>query len=154
MLKLLVSKKFKIIIEKTCRKSGSRECGGVLFAENKKENLFEIVEITADIKAGHFAVFVRQLKNTIFYLKYFFKKYGHNYKKYNYIGEWHSHPQFDLIPSNQDNSTMFEIVMDGNVGANFAVLIIVKLQSERLMAQGWAYYPNKIRYDCAVELTE
>jgi proteasome lid subunit RPN8/RPN11 len=38
---------------------------------------------------------------------------GHDFSRYNYLGEWHSHPRFGLYPSADDVSaknTVMEIV--------------------------------------------
>jgi hypothetical protein len=63
------------------------------------------------------------------FLADFFAKTGNDYKRFNYIGEWHSHPAFEPLPSGPDLATMYDIVEDPDVGINFAVLIIARLKS-------------------------
>ena len=109
------------------KKSGSREIGGILMGEHLSEGVFRVKEITIQEHGGTYFSFIRQLKNILNPLKHFFHKTGYNYKKYNYLGEWHSHPEFTPEPSNRDSETMWEIVEDPEVGANFVVLMIVKL---------------------------
>jgi len=62
-----------------------------------------------------------------------FERTGADYKRFNYLGEWHSHPSFLPVPSETDLETMQSIVEDPQVGANFLVLMIVKLQGRREM---------------------
>ena len=109
------------------KKAGRNETGGILMGEHIAENQFRIMEITAQYGGGAFAFFMRSLKDIIEPLNAFFRKTGFKYRRYNYIGEWHSHPSFKPIPSEADILSMFEIVCDKNVGAKFAVLLIVRL---------------------------
>jgi hypothetical protein len=62
-------------------------------------------------------------------LRVFFRATKHQYTRYNYAGEWHSHHSFALAPSPRDHATMHEIVLDPTVGARFAVLLLVRLSS-------------------------
>jgi integrative and conjugative element protein (TIGR02256 family) len=66
-------------------------------------------------------------------LNRFFERTGSDYKRFNYLGEWHSHPSFLPVPSETDLETMQSIVEDPQVGANFLVLMIVKLHGRREM---------------------
>jgi hypothetical protein len=49
-----------------------------------------------------------------------------SHSRFNYLGEWHSHPSFSTIPSDKDIQTMQSIVEDPHVGANFLVLLVCK----------------------------
>jgi [CysO sulfur-carrier protein]-S-L-cysteine hydrolase len=71
---------------------------------------------------------VREPEHHREFLADFFARTGHDYLRYNYLGEWHSHPRFQPIPSPEDRATMLELVKNPLVGANFAVLIIVRLR--------------------------
>jgi Prokaryotic homologs of the JAB domain len=51
----------------------------------------------------------------------------HNFKRFNYLGEWHSHPSFLPEPSATDHKSMREMIEDPKLGANFVVLMVVKL---------------------------
>lgn len=115
------------------KKSGSREIGGILMGEHLSEGVFRVKELTIQKHGGTCFSFVRQLKNILNPLKHFFYETGYNYKKYNYLGEWHSHPEFSPEPSNRDSETMWEIVDDPEVGANFVVLMIVRLNKIELL---------------------
>lgn len=131
MIKIIIPKKIKNKMISELKKAGSREIGGVLLGEHLAENTFSIYDITIQSSGGSWISFMRKLpasfKKTI---NQFFQKTNFQYSKYNYLGEWHSHPSFELTPSSRDIQTMFEIVEDNNVGANFAILLIVKFDSE------------------------
>ena len=59
-------------------------------------------------------------------LQTFFERTGYRYRRFNYLGEWHSHPMFSTTPSDRDHATMVNIACHGNTGANFVVLMIVR----------------------------
>jgi hypothetical protein len=95
--------------------------------EHSSENTFVVRDITIQRHGGTLASFVRGARQVFGALRRFFTETGHNYKRYNYLGEWHSHPSFPPMPSSTDCNTMWSIVEDPEVGANFAVLMIVRL---------------------------
>ncbi len=74
----------------------------------------------------------------------FFCETGHQYDRFNYLGEWHSHPRFPVTPSAQDVESMVDLV-NGERGIDFAVLLIVRLQWWRKIS-GWSevamYFPG------------
>lgn len=105
-----------------------REVGGVLLAEHVGPNTFVVRDISVH-RRGAFAYFVRKVEEAIGVISSFFQSRNHDYSKFNYIGEWHSHPRFLPYPSPKDDDSMHEIVGDPKVGANFVVLLIVKLDS-------------------------
>lgn len=113
------------------RSARRREIGGLLFGEHVESDLFRVLEATVQTSGGTKVHFKRDPNVHKAALDAFFAKTGHNYVKYNYLGEWHSHPSFSTDPSTDDLDTMHRIVADPAVGANFAVLIIVKLTSAR-----------------------
>ena len=108
-------------------KAGDREIGGILMGEQVEPGLFRVVDITAQARAGSVSRFVRAVAEALRGLGEFFRRSHHDYRRFNYLGEWHSHPLFEPIPSTQDHSTMIDLVTDPEVGANFAVLVILKL---------------------------
>ena len=60
-------------------------------------------------------------------IEQFFERTGRDYERFNYLGEWHSHPSFEARPSGRDEQSMYDIINDRAVGAEFAVLLIVKI---------------------------
>ena len=109
-------------------KAGPHEIGGVLMGEHIDEAEFCIVDLTIQEQSGSVAFFIRLVADIVQPLKEFFKRTGYNYRKFNYLGEWHSHPSFPPVPSEKDIQSMQEIVTDSDTGANFAILLIVRLK--------------------------
>jgi integrative and conjugative element protein (TIGR02256 family) len=105
----------------------NREIGGVLVGEHVTNDLFRIVDISVQLSGGTAAHFVRDPEHHRAFLADFFVRTGRDYQRFNYLGEWHSHPRFAPLPSGEDFVTMLDLVADPEVGANFAVLIIARL---------------------------
>ena len=132
-------------------KAGSNEIGGILMGEHISYNEFRICEISI-AKGSSVSFFERMLSHAIKTLNAFYKKTMNNYTKYNYLGEWHSHPLFAPVPSIKDVKTMLEIVTDKSVGANFAVLLIMKLnQSKSIELTATCFTCNQEFFQCDVE---
>ncbi len=108
----------------------SSEIGGILMGEQLSPGNFKIVDITLQKHGGYFAKFVREAQDALKALRSFFSNRNFEYERFNYLGEWHSHPSFSTTPSDRDNLSMIEIICDKNTNANFAVLLIVKLISK------------------------
>jgi proteasome lid subunit RPN8/RPN11 len=108
--------------------AGPREIGGVLMGEQIEPGHFRIVETSIDAETGGSAHFVRSPAAHAEALDAFFQRTGNAYDRFNYLGEWHSHPTFDVTPSGQDAGSMLELV-HGERGIDFAVLLIVRLGS-------------------------
>ena len=124
-------------------KAGDREIGGILMGEHIAENVFRVKDLTIQRHSGSFATFLRLVQGFLKPLRRFFHTTDNNYIRFNYLGEWHSHPSFVLMPSNKDCETMRDIVDDPDVGANFVVLMIVKLsESRRLDGTMTIYQPG------------
>jgi hypothetical protein len=103
---------------------------------------FKVTKITVQ-KRGGLSSFIRIIEDAVGKLNVFFRQNNNNYSRFNYIGEWHSHPLFPPYPSSKDDNSMLEIVMDEAVGANFAVLVIVKLApNSGLIGTAHTYLPN------------
>lgn len=120
--------------------------------EHAGPNLFVIQEMTVQ-RRGAFASFVRRIEDAIGTLFAFFQETGHDYARFNYIGEWHSHPSFAPYPSRTDDLSMLQIVQDKSVGANFAALLIAKLGSEgELISTVHTYLPDGTRIQSNLRL--
>lgn len=115
------------VIAQELRKCGRRETGGLIFAEHIGGETFKIVEITTQQRHGTSVEFVRDQVEHKQQLDTFFERTGDDCTRFNYFGEWHSHPSFPPVPSGQDLRTMRSILEDPNVGVNFLVLMIVRL---------------------------
>jgi hypothetical protein len=153
MLTIHVLPEVHAAIRKACQRAGQREVGGMLFAEHRAKDEFIVVEATVG-KVGTLSSFLRKLTDGLSRLDSFFRRTRHDYARFNYLGEWHSHPAFTLHPSVTDDATMFQIVNDPATGARFAVSMIVKLADDRLTARGFAYFPCDVREDAIIVLAE
>jgi [CysO sulfur-carrier protein]-S-L-cysteine hydrolase len=124
--------------------AGRREIGGILMGEHVGPDTFRVRELTVQRKGGTFAAFVRIVSEVLAPLCAFFDATKHDYTRFNYLGEWHSHHSFALEPSGQDHMTMCDMVMDPQLGAHFVVLLLVKLNgSSQIEGNVIVYEPNK-----------
>jgi proteasome lid subunit RPN8/RPN11 len=103
-----------------------REIGGVLMGEQIERGHFRIIELTIDSRTGGEAHFVRSPEDHAAALYAFFERTGNEFDRFNYLGEWHSHPRFSVTPSVQDAASMVELVHCDR-GIEFAALLIVRL---------------------------
>jgi len=113
-------------VRRALRCAGRREIGGVIMAEQIEPGHFRIVDLSIDKETGGRAHFVRSPKAHREALDAFFERTGNEYSRFNYLGEWHSHPGFPVAPSTQDMSSMLKLVQ-GERSIDFAVLLIVRL---------------------------
>jgi integrative and conjugative element protein (TIGR02256 family) len=113
------------------RRAGRREIGGLLMGEHLGGEIFRVIDISVQHSGGSQSCFVRNPRDHQSQLQEFFARTGENYARFNYLGEWHSHPSYEPFPSATDLRTMQSIVEDPDVGVNFVVLIIAKLSSRK-----------------------
>ena len=126
-MQLILPRETREQIKTALREVGRREIGGILMAEHIGENTFRVQSVTIQRRGGSFATFLRVVEAFHGSLRKFFRQTEYNYVKFNYIGEWHSHPSFAPTPSETDHRTMLSIINDPQTGAFFVVLLIVKL---------------------------
>jgi proteasome lid subunit RPN8/RPN11 len=110
-----------------------REVGGIIVGEHVGTDTFRIVDVSFQKRGGTIAHFVRDPAHHKAFLDEFFGSTGKDYTRFNYLGEWHSHPAFEPLPSGEDFATMYDLVDDSSVGVNFAILIIARLKSWRML---------------------
>lgn len=132
-MRLLLPASIAQRLKRELRLAGTREIGGLLQGEHVHDDVFRIVDITVQRSGGSTACFIRDPHEHQAALKRFFDRTGANYTRFNYLGEWHSHPLFDPTPSETDLQTMQSLVSDASVGANFLVLVIAKLARSRTL---------------------
>lgn len=126
-MRVEISNRVREKLRKALRASGCREIGGVLMGEQIAPGHFKVVDLSIDSQTGGRAHFVRDPEAHAEALAAFFHETGHQYDRFNYLGEWHSHPRFSVNPSTQDVDSMIDLVQ-GERGIDFAVLLIVRLQ--------------------------
>jgi integrative and conjugative element protein (TIGR02256 family) len=110
------------------RKAHRREIGGMLFAEQLAPGKFRVIDFSLDPRSGSHAAFRRDPQIHQKTLDEFFSRTGRDFERFNYLGEWHSHPSFLVLPSCEDLSTMTDIVEDPRSAITFAVLLIARLR--------------------------
>ena len=129
-----------------------REIGGMLMAEQLAPGRFCVVDFSIDPVTGSHSEFRRDPEKHRQTLDDFFRRTGHDFGRFNYLGEWHSHPSFSVHPSQADISTMTDIVEDETSEITFAVLLIVRTRwrfwvdySLTVFARGQAPTVTRIR---------
>lgn len=142
-MQLILPREIRQQLETALKEAGRREIGGILMAEHVGENTFRVQSLTIQRRGGSIATFLRIVEAFLVPLRKFFWQTDYNYTRFNYIGEWHSHPSFIPEPSNTDHQTMFSIINDPQVGAYFVVLLIVKLDEDEIFdGTVTVYQPN------------
>jgi len=119
-------------------RAARREIGGMIMGEEIGDQQFRIVDFSVDARSGTSAQFLRDADQHDEALSAFFDSTGADYRRFNYLGEWHTHPSFDVHPSLQDVRSMQDLVDDSG-GVDFAVLFIARLR--------WCW-----RFECGAHL--
>jgi integrative and conjugative element protein (TIGR02256 family) len=105
--------------------AGRVEIGGILMAEQIEPGHFRLADFTIDGQRGGAAHFVRSVEHLQAALTDFFEQTGSDFGRFNYLGEWHSHPNHAPIPSREDVASMISLV-EGERDIPFALLLIVR----------------------------
>jgi proteasome lid subunit RPN8/RPN11 len=126
---LLLTPRILKRLRRELARAGSREIGGLLMGEHVREDVFRIADISVQRTGGSLGHFVRDPSCHAPQLQAFFSRTRGDFTRFNYLGEWHSHPLFDAVPSSIDIFTMQSLVESADVGANFLVLLVVKLNT-------------------------
>ena len=126
-MQILLPLEIKKRLTAELKRAGRREIGGLLLGEHIGGDTFKIVEITVQTELGTASHFERDPAAHQKQLDDFFARTRNNCSRFNYFGEWHSHPSFVPVPSSTDIQSMDSILNDSTVGVNFLVLLIVQL---------------------------
>ncbi len=126
-MELILTRAIQTELVRALKKGGAREIGGVRMGEQVEDAPFRVVRITVQAEGRGLAWFTRSLRVVVAPLRAFFKRTNHEYGRFNYLGEWHSHPMFTLTPSRTDGNTTQALVSDPSVNARFAALLLVRL---------------------------
>jgi integrative and conjugative element protein (TIGR02256 family) len=130
-MQLLVTRPVIKRLERELRRAGRREIGGLLMGEHVRDELFRLVELSVQRGGGTKACFIRRPQDHKAQLEKFFAQTGNDFTRFNYLGEWHSHPSFEPLPSDTDIRTMQSMVEAPDVGVNFLVLMVCRMASRR-----------------------
>lgn len=122
--------------------AGTKEIGGQLFGEQLAPSDFRITEVAIQARRGTFGRFMVDLVEAGRNALRFFDRTHHQYKRFNYIGEWHSHPSFEVKPSPRDVETMVKLVTDPAFKGSFASLMIVRLDGDNVSMGAWLFDPQ------------
>lgn len=127
--------------QKDLAKAGKREIGGVLFGEQIAEGDFRIIEATRQrFGGGTRDRFHRRGRPARKAIEALHDAHGGDAERFNYLGEWHSHPSAPAVPSIRDQVTMFQLLADQAGAVNFLVLLIVRVNSAQALEMGAAAY--------------
>lgn len=136
------------------KRARSREIGGILFGEQLDEGEFRVVEMTRQCFWGGTATtFRRRGRGARRAVLALHKKYGGDPQRFNYLGEWHSHPNDPVLPSPRDELTMYQLLADQRDAVNFLVLMILGLRGGFELEMGaTAYLSTGQKVPCEVEI--
>jgi|ERR1700686_605780 len=141
-MQLLLTPKILKRLRRELRRAGDREIGGLLMGEHVRDEIFRVTEISVQRAGGSEACFIRDPASHKTQLAKFFADTRADYSRFNYLGEWHSHPIFEAVPSSTDVRTMQSLVSDPAVGVNFLVLLVARLSIEKqIEATAMAFTP-------------
>lgn len=126
MIEVILSLKCAKKLERELRVAGNNEIGGVLAAEQMTEGKF-IVRALSVQRNGTSTSFVRDPIYHRKFMRRFHRLTGNQPQRFNYLGEWHSHPSFLALPSKPDLVAMDKEIHDTEQTAAFLVLLIIKL---------------------------
>ena len=139
-------------LEAALQRAGTREIGGQLFGEQLAPSDFRITTLTYQARPGTFSRFLVDLVQAARDAAQFFDRTQHHYRRFNYIGEWHSHPSFAVRPSGVDRDAMRQLVGDKAFVGSFAILMIVRLDPDRLHCGAWLFDPQGLEAGAPLEI--
>src|SRR5258705_7361814 len=113
-MQLILPAAIVLQLQNELRRGGRREIGGLLLAEHLHDEAFRLADVTVQRIGGSAVHLVRDPALNQKQLDQFFET--GDYTRFNYLGEWHSHPSFEPRPSFKGIRTMQSIVEDPAVG--------------------------------------
>lgn len=135
-------------------RAGRREIGGQLFGEQLAVSDFRVMDIAIQARPGTLSRFLVDLVQAGLDAATFHDRTGHHYRRFNYLGEWHSHPSFPVEPSSVDTAAMQELTTDADFAGAFAVLMIARLDPGELRLGSWVYNRNGARGAVTLEIED
>lgn len=124
--------------------AGANEIGGVLAAEQIGDGKFLVLDLSVQ-RDGTNTHFERDPVQHVEFIKKFHERMGSQPEKFNYLGEWHSHPSYQAIPSKEDIIQMQKLVKDDEQASTFLTLMVVKLDAQGLLRGSvYGFRPNQM----------
>lgn len=120
-------------------------------AEQFAAGHFRLVDFSIDSESGSAAHFVRSVQHHQDALSAFFERTGRDYERFNYLGEWHSHPNHLPVPSKEDVQSMLRLIEDER-DIPFALLLIVQADWRRLACSATMFTRGASCSPVAIEL--
>lgn len=139
-------------LRKALERGGMRETGGQLFGEQVATSEFVVTRLTVQRQVGTISRFVVDIVQAVRDAFEFFTATNRQFSRFNYIGEWHSHPSFAIAPSLTDTAAMQDLVNDTDFRGHFAVLMIARLQDENVSCGGWVFDRSGGREPVTIEV--
>lgn len=130
------------VLREALRCAGRREIGGQLFGEQLAPSVFRVTHLTVQRSPGTVSRFVVDIAQVALDALAFFQRTRRDYRRFNYLGEWHSHPSFDVYPSGTDRATMRSLVTDRDFKGQFALLMIARLDGDDVTLGTWLFDPS------------
>lgn len=126
MIDVILSCRCARKLKKELRLAGANEIGGVMAGEHLGDGKFLVKDLSVQ-RNGTVGSFVRDPVQHRKFMRRFHLLTGHNTERFNYLGEWHSHPSFVALPSSPDLRTMQAEIEDRDQTSSFLVLLVIKL---------------------------
>ena len=126
MIEVLLSPRCVRKLKRELRAAGRNEIGGVLAAEQVADGKFLVRDLSVQ-RNGTPTSFDRDPVRHRKFMRRFHLITGNRPERFNYLGEWHSHPSFPALPSLPDLRQLHAEIHDPEQASTFLVLLIVKL---------------------------
>lgn len=138
MIEIVLSKRCVTKLKRELKRAGTKEIGGVLAGQDLGDGRFLVLDLSVQ-RDGSFSHFRRSSPKHHRFMQQFFERTGHDYQRFNYLGEWHSHPSFPALPSQTDFSQMQKLIEERDQNAQFLVLLVVKMPKSIIEASAYAF---------------
>lgn len=153
-MRLTLPHELRTTLETELARAGAREIGGQLFGEQLAPSDFRVLEASVQRRGGSVATFSVSKLHAWFSAVRFFRRTKSEFVRFNYLGEWHSHPSFEIFPSGRDDRTMRLLASHPAFKGTFAVLMIAKLVNDRFTSRAWIFLPDGSHYKAEVVSAE
>lgn len=140
-MKLRIGPELYRKLARALRDASANETGGVLMGEQLAPGDFRLLDVTVAKRTGGPAHFERSAQEHGKELEGFFGDTGRDFGRFNYLGEWHSHPSDLPLPSGKDILSMREL-LDEDPHIPFAVLLICRAIDDRVALSATLFQPG------------